>query len=89
MVHLRTLYTYDKDNVIREGDTAIIYEKQDLLKQVVIKKGASYTASKGAIKHDELINNKERYGTKIFTSNKRGFVTVLRPTSDMYTKNLS
>ena len=51
--------------------------------------GQQYTAQKGAIKHTDLINNKERYGTKVTTSNKRGFVTILKPTSDMYTRNLS
>ena len=101
MVHPRTLFSYERDNVIHEGDTVIIYEKQDLQKQVVVSsngefKGSKnrqfngqYTAQKGAIKHEDLIKNKERYGTKIYTSNKRGFVTVLRPTSDMYTRNLS
>ena len=87
--HGRTLFSYEKDNVIREGDTVIIYEKQDLQKQLIISRGKSYTAQKGAIRHDDLINNKERYGTKIYTTNKRGFVTILRPTSDMYTRNLS
>lgn len=52
-------------------------------------RGQSYTAQKGAVRHDDLINNKERFGTKVLTSNKRGFVFVLRPTSDMYTRNLS
>lgn len=41
------------------------------------------------IKHDDLINNKERYGSKVFTHNKRGSVMILRPTSDMYTRNLA
>ena len=89
LTHGRTLFSYDKNNVICEGDTVIVYEKQDLQKQVIITKGQQYTAQKGAIRHDDLINNKERYGTKVFTTNKRGFVTVLRPTSDMYTRNLS
>lgn len=29
LVHPRTLFSYDKDNVIQEGDTVVIYEKQD------------------------------------------------------------
>jgi len=56
---------------------------------MVIKRGQSYTAQKGMIKHDDLINNKERYGSKVFTHNKRSFVMILRPTSDMYTRNLA
>ena len=44
LVHPRTLFSYEKSNVICEGDVAIIYEKHDLLKQVVITKGQQYTA---------------------------------------------
>lgn len=29
LVHPRTLFSYDKDNVIHEGDTVVVYEKQD------------------------------------------------------------
>ena len=36
MVHPRTLFSYEKDNVIAEGDTVLVYEKHDLSKQVVI-----------------------------------------------------
>ena len=67
----------------------LVYEKHDLSKQVVIKARQSYTAQKGAVKHDDVIKNRERYGTKVYTSNKRGFLTILKPTSDMYTRNLS
>lgn len=55
----------------------------------MIKEGGKYTAQKGDVKFDDIIRNRERYGTKVFTSNKRGFVTILRPTSDMYSRNLS
>ena len=88
-MHPRTLFSYDKDNVIREGDTVLIYEKHDLAKQVVITPGAYYSAQKGVVKHEDIIQSGERYGTKIYTSNKRSCVTILRPTSDMYTRNLA
>ena len=71
------------------GDTVIIYEKHDLHKQVVVTPGQYYSAQKGVIRYDDIVRSKERYGTKIYTSNKRGFVTILRPTSDMYSRNLS
>lgn len=89
LVHPRTMFSYAKDNTIKEGDTVIIFENQNLLKQVVVTRGHSYTAQRGAIKHSDFIDNKERYGTKVFSTNKRSFVTVLRPTSDMYTRNLA
>jgi hypothetical protein len=33
------LFSYERKNLIREGDIAIFYESMDLSKQVVIKKG--------------------------------------------------
>ena len=88
LVHSRTLFSYDSDNFIAEGDLVLVYEKQDLQRQVVIAPGARYTAQKGVIHYDDVLRNKERYGTKIYTTNKRCFVTMLRPTSDMYSRNL-
>ena len=32
LVHGRTLFSYERDNLIREGDTVIFYEKHDLMK---------------------------------------------------------
>ena len=43
----------------------------------------------GAIKHDDMINDKERFGTRVLTSNKRASVFVLKPNTDLYTKSLA
>ena len=33
------IYSYRRDNLIREGDTVIIYEGADNMKQLVMKRG--------------------------------------------------
>ena len=37
--HPRSLFTYEKENVIQEGDTVVFYESMSHFKQVVIKRG--------------------------------------------------
>ena len=39
LVHGRTLFSYERDNVVQEGDTVIFFEKHDLQKQVIVKRG--------------------------------------------------
>lgn len=33
------IYTYKRDNVIKDGDVVIVYEGADNMKQIVMKKG--------------------------------------------------
>jgi len=84
----RSIYTYERNNRVREGDLAIFYESMELNKQVVIKKGGKYQMTKGVILHDELIDQ-DKYGTKAYTTNKRGYIFILRPSSDAHTRCLS
>ena len=60
------------------------------MKQVVVTRGQQYTVTNGGvIRHDDLIDNKERFGTRVMTSNKRASCFVLKPNTDMYTKSLA
>ena len=59
------------------------------MKQVVVTRGQQYNVSKGVIKHADLIDNKERFGTRVMTANKRGQAFVLKPNTDLYTKSLA
>ena len=86
----RSLFTYERDNVIKEGDTVLFFEKMDQMKQVTVTRGQIYNVSKGgAIKHDDLIDNKERFGSRVLTSNKRASCFVLKPNTDLYTRSLA
>jgi len=84
----RSMYSYAADNLVREGDTAIFYESIDLYKQMIIRKGNYYQTTKGVIQHDQLIGN-EQFGTKVYTTNKRHYVFLLRVNSDQHTRCLS
>lgn len=88
MQAVRTLFSYDRKNLIHEGDIAIFYESMDHHKQQVIKKGGSYPTTKGVVSHDSLIDF-EQYGTKVYTTNKRHYIHILRPTTDSYTRSLA
>ena len=82
------MFTYDTKNLIREGDIALVYENMFLTKQIKIKRGEKYQTNHGLIQHDSLIDF-EQYGTKVYTTNKRHFVHILRPSTDLYTRSLS
>jgi tRNA (adenine57-N1/adenine58-N1)-methyltransferase len=84
----RHMFTYDTKNLIREGDIALVYENMFLTKQIKIKRGEKYQTNHGLIQHDSLIDF-EQYGTKVYTTNKRHFVHILRPSTDLYTRSLS
>ena len=66
----------------------MFYETMDLSKQVVIKKGGVYQTTKGVIAHDDIINF-EQYGTKVYTTNKRHYIYIIRPNTDSHTRSLA
>ena len=84
----RSLFAYEQNNLIREGDMAIFYESMDLQKQQIIQRGGCYQTTKGVIQHSDLIDF-EQYGTKVYTTNKRHYIHVLRPNTDAYTRSLA
>ncbi len=55
---------------------------------MIIKKGGMYQTTKGVVSHDQMIDF-EQYGTKVYTTNKRHYIYVLRPTTDAYTRSLA
>jgi len=83
----RTLYTYSKPNLIQDGDVAVFFEGHDSFKQQLIKHGHIYQTKFGPVLHSDIINKAE-YGTRVFSTNMRGSVLVLRLTSDLYTRSL-
>lgn len=82
------IYSYRRENLIKEGDTVIIYEGADSMKQMVMKKGERFQNKSGCFLHDEIID-KADFGSKVFSKNYKGFVHILRPTSHIHTTSLS
>jgi len=53
-----------------------------------MKAGDFYQGKQGLFKHNEIID-KIDYGSKVFSHNKRCWVSVLRPNSHLYTQTLA
>jgi tRNA (adenine57-N1/adenine58-N1)-methyltransferase len=82
------IYSYRGDNLIREGDTVIVYEGADSMKQLVMKKGGKLQNKSGCFNHDDIVGKCE-FGSKVYSKNFKGFVHLLRPTSHIHTASLS
>ncbi len=82
------IYTYIRENLIREGDIVVVFEGADNMKQLTMKRGEKFQNKFGCYNHDDIIDQYE-YGSKIFSKNMKGYVHFLRPNSHMYTTSLS
>ena len=84
----RNIYSYRKDNLIREGDVVIVYESIDSMKQIIMKKGERLQNKYGYYLHDDIIDKCE-YGSKVFSKSMMGYVHFLRLSSVMHTTSLA
>jgi tRNA (adenine57-N1/adenine58-N1)-methyltransferase len=82
------IYSYKRDNIIREGDTVLVFEGPDAMKQVTMVKDCQLHNKFGNFPHNEIIDNYE-YGSKVYSKNNRGWVHMLRPSSHLYTSSLN
>jgi tRNA (adenine57-N1/adenine58-N1)-methyltransferase catalytic subunit len=82
------IYSYKRDNLIREGDLVFVYESADNIKQIQMKKGAIYQNKFGAFPHNDIIDHAE-FGSKVYSKNMKGWVYMIRPSSHAYTTSLS
>jgi hypothetical protein len=48
----RNLFSYERKNLVREGDLVLFYESMDLSKQMIVKRGGMYQTTKGVVSHD-------------------------------------
>ncbi|XP_003389120.1 PREDICTED: tRNA (adenine(58)-N(1))-methyltransferase catalytic subunit TRMT61A-like [Amphimedon queenslandica] len=71
---------------IEEGDTVIICRGRERLIPVIVKRGGVTQVLGGAILHDKLIG--VEFGSKVYTSNNKGWVIVLHPTPELWTLSL-
>uniref|UniRef100_F1KY50 tRNA (adenine(58)-N(1))-methyltransferase catalytic subunit TRMT61A n=1 Tax=Ascaris suum TaxID=6253 RepID=F1KY50_ASCSU len=71
-------------DTIEEGDTVIIYVNFGTCHAVEVKRGCTLNMRYGALKHEFLIG--KRYGSRV--SATAGYVYVLRPSADLWTRTL-
>mmetsp|Transcript_27092 Transcript_27092/g.48596 ORF Transcript_27092/g.48596 Transcript_27092/m.48596 type:complete len:277 (+) Transcript_27092:31-861(+) len=72
--------------VARAGSCAIIYESVDSIKAITLTPGKTFTNKFGIFKHNDFID--KPFGSKIFDSKETGFVYLLGPTAELWTKSL-
>lgn len=51
-----SIYTYKRDNLIKEGDLVFVYESADSIKQITMKRGAIYNNKFGQFPHNDIID---------------------------------
>jgi len=86
--HNRNFFSYERDNYVRAGDTVLFYESIENFRKMVMRHGDKYQNTKGVIPHSDIID-KDKFGTRIFTTNKRSFAWVIKPNTHAYTKSLA
>jgi tRNA (adenine57-N1/adenine58-N1)-methyltransferase len=73
-----------RNDIVEEGDTVIIYVNHNTSYAIVTRRGMTLNMKYGALRHEFVIG--KRYGTQI--SATAGYVYILRPTPDLWTKTL-
>ncbi|TPX35926.1 hypothetical protein SmJEL517_g01741 [Synchytrium microbalum] len=72
--------------VIEYGDHVVMYTTPENMQLIKITEGSVYRNKYGDFKHSDVAG--KRYGDKISSVNKRGFMTLLFPTPEMWTLSL-
>ncbi|CAO3649980.1 unnamed protein product [Cunninghamella blakesleeana] len=68
---------------IEDGDLVIFYINRDNLSPVWLKSGEISHNKFGIFKHDDIIG--KEYGSRIISSNYKGFIYILHPTPELWT----
>ncbi|ORX53670.1 tRNA methyltransferase complex GCD14 subunit [Hesseltinella vesiculosa] len=68
---------------IEDGDLAVLYINRNTQSTAWIKSGEETNTRFGVFKHDDLIG--KEYGSKVVSSNYKGFIYVLHPTPELWT----
>lgn len=69
---------------IQEGDTVIVYVTYGQMVPTIVKRGQTLMMKYGALRHEFIIG--KRWGQRL--SATAGYVYILRPTSDLWTRAL-
>ncbi|CAO3699289.1 unnamed protein product [Rhizopus stolonifer] len=68
---------------IEEGDLVIVYMSKENMIPITIKKDGEFNNRFGIYKHNDIIG--KEFGTKMVSSNYKGFVYLLHPTPELWT----
>ncbi|RCH87588.1 tRNA (adenine-N(1)-)-methyltransferase catalytic subunit trm61 [Rhizopus azygosporus] len=68
---------------IEEGDLVIVYMSRENMIPITIKKDQEFNNRFGTYKHNDIIG--KEFGSKMVSSNYKGFVYLLHPTPELWT----
>ncbi|KAL9967910.1 hypothetical protein ACROYT_G026218 [Oculina patagonica] len=71
---------------ISEGDTVIIFLGHNSMQTLTVSPGKVHQTKYGALPHADMIGRK--FGTKMYSLNRKGWVYLLHPTPELWTVNL-
>lgn len=71
---------------ISEGDTVILFLGHNAMQAITVTPGKVHQTKYGALPHADMIGR--RFGTKMFSQNRKGWVYLLHPTPELWTVNL-
>lgn len=77
---------FHKRRLIQEGDLCLFYISRDSVRPVRVQAGKSFQSRFGQVQHASVIGRP--FGAQIPSTNRRGFVHVLRPTPELWTLSL-
>jgi tRNA (adenine57-N1/adenine58-N1)-methyltransferase len=71
---------------IEEGDTAIVFLGRQRMFAITVARGRVFQAKFGIFPHDDMLG--KPYGTKFYSTNRKGWIHVLHPTPELWTLTL-
>ncbi|KAH7909239.1 tRNA methyltransferase complex subunit Cpd1 [Hygrophoropsis aurantiaca] len=77
---------WSTDREVAAGDVVIIWQTRDIIQPLLITPGKDLNSRFGHYRHADLIG--VPYGSKVGSSNGKGFIHVLRPTPELWTMAL-
>ena len=70
------------------GDTVIVYESRDAMRSVTLTPAGFYRSKHGNFSHDEWVATRVTWGCRVVGVGGRGYVHLLRPTPELWTRVL-
>jgi tRNA (adenine57-N1/adenine58-N1)-methyltransferase catalytic subunit len=73
---------------LRYGDSVVVYESRDAMRHVTLTRGGSYRSKHGSFSHDGWVASQATFGSRVTGEGGRGYVHLLRPTPELWTRVL-
>ncbi|KAG5518724.1 hypothetical protein PMAC_002693 [Pneumocystis sp. 'macacae'] len=77
---------WEKKSIIEEGDVAIIWLTREQVYPIIIERGKVFNNKFGSYAHSDMIGLP--YGSQVPSSNGIGYLHILRPTPELWTRAL-